>query len=73
MYLYSAHICNTSPLKEKFWLQNFVRFFLTHTHNNSKVGTMYNLYKLTNYKHTNYTLNTASRQGVSVRMPYFTF
>ena len=40
---------------------------------NSKVGIMYNLHKLTNYKYTNYTLNTASRQAVSMRMPYFTF
>ena len=30
----------------------------------SKISTMYNLYKLTNYRYINYTLNTASGQGV---------
>ena len=34
---------------------------------------MYNLYKLTNYRYINYTLNTASGQGVSMRTPYVTF
>ena len=34
---------------------------------------MYNLYKLTNYRYINHTLNTASGQGVSMRMPYVTF
>ena len=39
----------------------------------SKISTMYNLYKLTNYRYINYTLNTASGQGVSMRTPYVTF
>ena len=30
----------------------------------SKISTMYNLYKLTNYRYINYNLNTASGQGV---------
>ena len=30
----------------------------------SKISTMYNLYKLINYRYINYTLNTASGQGV---------
>ena len=34
---------------------------------------MYNLYKLTNYRYINHTLNRASGQGVSMRTPYVTF
>ena len=30
----------------------------------SKIGTMYNLYKLINYKYANYTLNTVSGQSI---------
>ena len=77
------------PLKEKFWkprgykiLQEiFTRYI--HTGNNfyktylskykSKIDTMYNFYKLTNYRYINHTLNTASGQGVSMRTPYVTF
>ena len=73
-----SNICNTSPLKENFGNQGVTKFykrFSPYIHTQvitfykayfskykSKIGTMYNLYKPTNYKYTNYTLNTVSGQ-----------
>ena len=81
-----SNICNTSPLKEKFWRPRGYKILQKYTYvqvitflktslskYKSKIGTMCNLHKLTNYRYTNYTSNTASGQSISVQMPHFTF